>query len=364
MSEGRGSRRARGFALTVLLLLVGAAAGAFAAGRIAVGTPDSQLPDPQVLTAKVTDAVQVEAVSLAVTAEPARTIIVPARGGAVLTTVDVTPGHATQPCARLGSVNDEPLVALPGGTQLFRDLAKGDRGADVARLQEALAQCGHPAADESGTFGIGTQAAVRSLTGGSSLRAANVVWLAPNIGDVTVARWGADEGGALPAESPVLELRSDRVRVVATLDDPDEDRITVGDRAKVTDAEGRTGTAEVTAITTAPAPAGDPGDDAGPMASEGDPSGTSRSIVLSSATVSRPVTATWEVARSPRDSLSVPIAALNDCGGTGSCVTVVEGEQRRTVKVTVLVAGETGVAVAPAPEDALSVGDAVLLSTP
>lgn len=367
MNQPRGARRGRGFATAALLLLVGGAVGAVVGGRVAVGSPDDQVARPQPLTAQVSDDIQVDELALAVTSEPAHTITLPPRPDSVLTGVEIQPGEVARPCARLGTVNDEPLVTLPGRTQLFRDLARGDHGADVERLQASLAQCGHPSADKTGTFGPNTSAAVRAVTGMPSVRADNVVWLAPDIGAVVVARWGTDEGGALPSDAPALELRSRRVQVVAALDDPDEDRLGVGDQATVTDAAGRTGTAKVTAIESASPPSEEPpasdSDGSGEETSELAVPGETRRVVLSSDEISRPTTATWEVARSPKESLSVPLAAINDCGGSGSCITVVSGSRRRTVEVALLVTGETGVAVKPAsPDDSLSVGDTVLLS--
>ncbi|MFF3599611.1 peptidoglycan-binding protein [Kitasatospora indigofera] len=63
----------------------------------------------------------------------------------------------------LAQVSGRPVIALPGPLPAYRDLKPGDRGPDVAQLQNALKQLGHADSDESGVFGPGTKEAITGL---------------------------------------------------------------------------------------------------------------------------------------------------------------------------------------------------------
>jgi hypothetical protein len=60
-------------------------------------------------------------------------------------------------------IADRPLIVLEGQIPLIRDLRPTMSGPDVARLQSALADAGHPAFDTSGYFGASTAAALENL---------------------------------------------------------------------------------------------------------------------------------------------------------------------------------------------------------
>lgn len=97
-------------------------------------------------------------------------------------------------------LDDRPMLALATAAPLWRDLAVGARGQDVADLQAELARLGH-AVSVDGVFGPGTRASVRSLLSGigvvrpsGGLVASDVMWLpAP---EVTVSTCAVAVGDA------------------------------------------------------------------------------------------------------------------------------------------------------------------------
>ncbi|MFE6838379.1 peptidoglycan-binding protein [Streptomyces sp. NPDC057705] len=83
---------------------------------------------------------------------------------AVVTKVKVKPGDTVKPGSVLVEVAGRPVLALRGSLPAYRNLTAGAVGQDVVQLQQALAALGHRrGTDPSGTFGPGTQQAVKSL---------------------------------------------------------------------------------------------------------------------------------------------------------------------------------------------------------
>ncbi|XBB65846.1 peptidoglycan-binding domain-containing protein [Nocardioides sp. WV_118_6] len=92
---------------------------------------------------------------------PTYELVLPGTG--VLTSLDLRPAQRIIAGQQVASVNDRPVLVLPGRIPLWRDLVEGDRGADVARVQQALEIAGHPVADVSGVYGPSTVRAIESL---------------------------------------------------------------------------------------------------------------------------------------------------------------------------------------------------------
>ncbi|WP_078906941.1 peptidoglycan-binding protein [Streptomyces sp. NRRL S-378] len=83
---------------------------------------------------------------------------------AVVTKVKAKPGDMVKPGSVLVEVAGRPVLALRGSLPAYRNLTAGVVGPDVVQLQRALAELGYRrGTDPSGTFGPGTQNAVRSL---------------------------------------------------------------------------------------------------------------------------------------------------------------------------------------------------------
>jgi hypothetical protein len=82
----------------------------------------------------------------------------------VVSKVLVRAGTPVSPGMVAAEVSGRPVIVLAGAVAAYRDLRPGDRGADVAQLQRALAGIGWPAgADAAGAFGRGTERAVAGL---------------------------------------------------------------------------------------------------------------------------------------------------------------------------------------------------------
>lgn len=104
------------------------------------------------------------------------------RAGTV-TALACTPGEALVAGSAPLHVDGAPVVALATQVPLWRDLAVGSTGEDVAALQRELQRLGHDVAVD-GTYGQGTGAAVAELWRGlgvakpsTALPRADVVWL-------------------------------------------------------------------------------------------------------------------------------------------------------------------------------------------
>lgn len=83
---------------------------------------------------------------------------------AVVTKVKAKPGDTVKPGSVLVEVVGRPVLALRGSLPAYRNLTAGAVGQDVVQLQQALAELGYRrGSDPSGTFGPGTQHAVKSL---------------------------------------------------------------------------------------------------------------------------------------------------------------------------------------------------------
>ncbi|WP_244204299.1 HlyD family efflux transporter periplasmic adaptor subunit [Streptomyces africanus] len=85
-------------------------------------------------------------------------------GRSVVTKVKAAPGHKLAAGQVLLEVSGRPLFVLKGDVPAYRDLVPGKRGEDVAQLQAALRNSGHPTGNDlSGVFGPGTEQAVTSF---------------------------------------------------------------------------------------------------------------------------------------------------------------------------------------------------------
>jgi hypothetical protein len=169
--EKRRGRRLVAAGSVVALVVAGAAGGWFAALRLQ--SPDqieaaATAPSPGPITASVVvsdlaETVNAQAEVVRATAQSAA-IVLPEADAAVITAVWVAPGATADAGSALVAVNDRPVFALPGTFPLYRDIGRGDTGADVAQLQDGLRAAGYSIrARETGTFGADTARAVRAL---------------------------------------------------------------------------------------------------------------------------------------------------------------------------------------------------------
>lgn len=129
-------------------------------------------------------------------------------------------------------VDDRPVRAMVSTAPPWRVLAAGDKGPDVARLQEYLTALGYHRGPADGTFGAPLRRAVERFNvdaglgrGVSGFDPATVVWVGPT--PTTVAEALVTEGAAVTPGTPVLAGPARHDAVVVT--EPQGGIATAGD---------------------------------------------------------------------------------------------------------------------------------------
>lgn len=252
-----------------------------------------------------------------------------------VTALGCEPGGSVVSGSSPVTVDDRPLIALATEVPLWRDLAAGARGADVAALQGELSRLGHPV-DEDGRYGTTTRAAVAALQESigvvrpsGDLALASVVWLAAP--EMTVGTCPVRVGDTVGPGSAVAEsgptLTALRFLVPADLV-PGERVITVAGQAATV---GEAGAGAVVLVT----------DDALlAVVAESPELALAQSAAAGSGTV-----AVRLALVAPLDLLTVPPTALADLQGTQGCL-VVEG----TVLRITVVASSLGTTMVQLPD--------------
>lgn len=156
-------------AAIALGIAVGAVAFPVAAPTSIAGSTVA-LTEP-VSTESMTDPISV---NLTVTTTPA-TSITTSLGGTV-TSSSCSVGAGIQSGTVIASINDQPLIALATSEPFWRDIAPGDSGPDVIRLENALRALGYSVSPTSTFVPAGLRA---------------VVALATKLGDQAAAHWTA-----------------------------------------------------------------------------------------------------------------------------------------------------------------------------
>ncbi|WNM33660.1 peptidoglycan-binding protein [Streptomyces sp. Li-HN-5-11] len=132
---------------------------------------DTAAPPPSVMTAPVERRILRDSVIVRGTVTASQTVEVAPSGSGqegagspVVTRVNVGTGDTFRPGRALMEVSGRPVIALKGVLPVYRDLKPGAEGKDVAQLQQALKDTGHPVAgDRAGFFGPGTKTALTGL---------------------------------------------------------------------------------------------------------------------------------------------------------------------------------------------------------
>jgi len=78
-------------------------------------------------------------------------------------TLPATQGSKVTDGTVLADIAGSPLIAMQGAIPMYRNLACGERGPDVAEYQAGLERVGYPITDESGFFGPSTAIATADL---------------------------------------------------------------------------------------------------------------------------------------------------------------------------------------------------------
>lgn len=131
------------------------------AGRVALGP---QLVEPAAIssaTVAVVDASVGRSLSLnATVVQPFAPVGVNGLAGTVTSVTE--DGSAVGVGDTVYAVDTVPVRVVQGGIPFWRDLTQGAEGADVAQLQEALAELGHYSGEVDGRFRFATGQAVRA----------------------------------------------------------------------------------------------------------------------------------------------------------------------------------------------------------
>lgn len=154
--------------LVATIVVVGVFAGGWVAARQfqspAQREAAARPPTPGPLFVPIKDGVLSDRVSGSgsITYERIDTVAV-TRGG-VVTGRTLTVGRMVGAGGVLTEIESHPVFVFVGKFPFYRDLVRGDQGADVAQLQSGLRAAGHPIPQsETGTFGAGTVNAVKAL---------------------------------------------------------------------------------------------------------------------------------------------------------------------------------------------------------
>ncbi|MGC9540903.1 HlyD family efflux transporter periplasmic adaptor subunit [Streptomyces sp. UG1] len=315
-------------------------------------------------------------------------------GRSVMTKVNAAPGQKITAGQVLLEVSGRPLFVLKGAVPAYRDLAPGRRGDDVAQLQTALREVGHPSGnDPPGVFGPGTQSAVVSFYRSIGYEAPTIEAAAPGTGEsqpIETASSPVRKENEPPPLVPTLPL-SEVVFVRSFPAYVDEVRTKVGDEAgtsllslsagaltvegSVTPQEkgmirpgqevriysemtGRQFTGKVTSVSKDSSPAKDGSQE----------SGTEKYTVK--VTPSRPlptelngenVQLTVVAASSKGKVLAVPSSALSTGADGLTSVTERKGRTERRIPVTIGVSGDGFVQVTPQKGERLAAGAQVVV---
>lgn len=292
-------------------------------------------------------------------------------------------GDTIRPCSSPLAVNDRPIVVLAGSVPLFRDLAPGAQGSDVAQLQKGLRGCGRRITDSTGVLGPSTLAAWNAVARGgatsgtegkdSSIGWRQVVLVPPALTKVLISEVSAAAGGVVAATAPLMKLTAGDPIAVGGVDVRSAATLKQGQQLSVVLSSGAKTQGVVRSITAAShvSSGGSPSDPSTELAGDGrqDPaavvSGQSRVEIAFTKPPpdDPPVSATVVVATSPASSLSVPLAAVSSCEES-ACVRVIEGDQRCSVPVATGLSSARTVVVKPSGSEPLEVGDVVLVERP
>lgn len=157
----------RGVVVGIVVVAVAASLLGWGLGR-GVRSPAEELartapPPPSVITAEVERRELATSVVFRGVVRPAGEVAVSVPDPVVVTALGVSAGGELAEGGVVAVLEGRPLIALAGAIPLYRDLYWGQRGADVAEVNAALARLGLLGADAGDVFGDDTAAAIVGL---------------------------------------------------------------------------------------------------------------------------------------------------------------------------------------------------------
>lgn len=337
------SRKPRRFVIGCVVLagLVGVGAVGFGLGRVTLRTT-SKVPvaaAPTTVVARVGTLIDQRLMTASVEWKRSSSLL-NRLDGTVTSTSGTDPGAAftLEAGVPFYSVDELPVVALPGLVPAYRTMTPGISGIDVGQLQEFLKSKGYGIGKVDGRWGGSTTAAYRkwrtdnSLPARSSVALGEIVFV-PSLPIVTAASAGLTVGGLIRDGDPILEVLAAmpalRLTIVAdgkfqipigTIVDLDIDGILVATNATAlqyqSDSGGRLVELELA-----------------------DPVATCHSWCASIPTnrvSSWPATVKLN---GPATGVIVPVGAIRSGAGSSSVVVLADGSSR-TVDVVLIVGGD------------------------
>ncbi|MFE4513259.1 peptidoglycan-binding protein [Kitasatospora sp. NPDC056783] len=213
-------RRRRLIVVIALVAAVTAGGGMWAATLIRSpeqAAADTKAPPASVLTAPVVQRVLsnttvLRGVFTAGQSFPVQPGAVSASAGGpggsppIVTALKVDGGASVDSGQVLAEVSGRPVIALPGATPAYRDMAPGESGGDIGQLQDVLRGMGHySGGDEKGYFGAATKTAVTKLY-------QKLGYPVPTTGDQTATAVRTAQQAVDQAKQAVQDLESQPAR--------------------------------------------------------------------------------------------------------------------------------------------------------
>lgn len=231
-------------------------------------------------------------------------------------------------------VDNAPVVAMTGDLPLWRNLAPGVEGPDVAQLESNLVDLGYDGFTEDDAYTDATAAAVEEWQEDNGLEETGTVAVGAVLFSPKPVRV-ADQLAAVgdPANGPVLSYTSDERRVTVQLDIADQDLVAADQAVTVVLPDGTEAAGVVSAIGQTVSGSQEEGEEE-PETVEVTVAVEDQSVL--GALVSAPVTVEL-VSETREDVLTVPVEALLALREGGYGVEVVDGGGSELVPV------ETGV---------------------
>jgi biotin carboxyl carrier protein len=187
----------------------------------AVASPLRADAAPAPLILPVAPAMRDHATPVKVTVVPAAAREAKSAGPGLVTRVSVRVGQRVSVGDPVVAVNDRVRLAFSAPAPLWRDIAFGTRGADVARLQGFLTALGHQAGSTRGTATAATVAGIRALNrslgyGASdgTLHRESLVWIGPE--PLTVAEVAVRPGDTVGDGATLLRGPAPAAAVAVT----------------------------------------------------------------------------------------------------------------------------------------------------
>jgi len=148
--------------LLSLMVLGGVAAAGYWAGTNAVAPPALPLQSHEPESYTVANGTVGSTARISVTAAWTTTRTLHARGGGTITSVPLKAGDEAAEGAVIATIDLQPVVVATGSVPMFRTLASGMSGPDVAQLQQLLTNKGFYSGKVDGDFGQSTRIATKS----------------------------------------------------------------------------------------------------------------------------------------------------------------------------------------------------------